>query len=69
LHSGTNEYNEIIMQRFSTSDNHLESGNNIAALSSLGLDPHLTFSDDPTRDESLLKKYFAKLRLNGEEVQ
>ena len=29
LHSGTNEYNEIVVQRFSTSDNHEELGNNL----------------------------------------
>ena len=32
LHSGTNEYNEIILQRFSTSDNHVELGSNLASL-------------------------------------
>ena len=56
LHSGTNEYNEIVMQRFSTSDNHEELGDNLAQLKTLGLNPHLTFSDDPIRDESLQKK-------------
>ena len=69
LHSGTNEYNEIILQRFSTSDNHMELGSNLASLKNLGLDPHLSFSDDPTRDESLLKKYFHKLRSNDEDLE
>ena len=64
LHSGTNEYNEIVMQRFSTSDNHDELGSNLEALSSLGLNPQLAFSDDPSRDEFLLKEHFPKLR-NG----
>ena len=62
LHSGTNEYNEIVMQRFSTSDNHDELGSNLESLRSLGLNPYLAFSDDPGRDESLLKLTFCKLR-------
>ena len=69
LHSGTNEYNEIILQRFSTSDNHIELGSNLASLKNLGLDPHLSFSDDPTRDENLLEKYFDRLRLDDEDVE
>ena len=69
LHSGTNEYNEIILQRFSTSDNHVELGSNLASLKNVRLDPHLSFSDDPTRDESLLKKYFDRLRLGDEDVE
>lgn len=64
LHSGTNECLEIIMQRFSTSDNHDELGSNLAQLAELGLDPKIAFSDDPARDESLLKQYFEDLR-NG----
>ena len=55
LHSGTNEYNKIIMQRFSTSDNHDELGSNLESLKLLGMNPYLAFSDDPSRDESLLK--------------
>ena len=62
LHSGTNEYNEVVMQRFSTSDNHSELGTNLKSLSSLGLNPHLAFSDDPIRDETLLKQYFPLLK-------
>lgn len=68
LHSGTNEYNEIILQRFSTSDNHQELGAILETLSSLGLNPYLPFSDDPTHDESLLHKFFSNLR-NGSEEQ
>ena len=62
LLSHTNEYNEIVMQRFSTSDNHDELGSNLESLRSLGLNPYLAFSDDPGRDESLLKLTFCKLR-------
>ena len=61
LHSGTNEYNEIIMQRFSTSDNHEELSSNLKNLSELGVNPYLCFSDDPSRDESILKKTFSNL--------
>lgn len=61
LHSGTNEYNEVVMQRFSTSDNHNELGSNLNYLSNLGLNPYLCFSDDPNRDESLLKEVFSNL--------
>ena len=64
LHSGTNEYNEIVMQRFSTSDNHEELGANLKALKDLGLNPYLSFIDDPNRDESLLKKLYTHLN-NG----
>ena len=62
LHSGTNEYNEIVMQRFSTSDNHEELGSNLEKLCNHGLNPYLCFSDDPGRDESLLKRCFQKLK-------
>lgn len=68
LHSGTNEYNEIVMQRFSTSDNHDELGSNLDALGFLGLSPHLAFSDDPGRDESLLKRCFPKLKNKADEI-
>lgn len=61
LHSGTNEYNEIIMQRFSTSDNHLELGYVLQLLKDLGLNPHIAFTDDPGRDESLLLRTFPTL--------
>ena len=61
LHSGTNEYNKIILQRFSTSDNHEELGSNLKTLQHLGLNPHLCFSDDPKRDEGLLKSNFSNL--------
>ena len=61
LHSGTNEYNEIVLQRFSTSDNHAELGDNLEQLHSLGLSPYLVFSDDPIRDESLVKEKFPRL--------
>ena len=62
LHSGTNEYNEIVLQRFSTSDNHAELGDNLEQLHSLGLSPYLVFSDDPIRDESLVKEKFPRLQ-------
>ena len=68
LHSGTNEYNEIVMQRFSTSDNHQELGDNLSSLHLLGLNPFLTFSDDPLRDETLLKKMFRNLRNDDNDI-
>lgn len=61
LISGSNEYNEIPMQFFATSDNHEEIGLNLEALKAHGLDPHLVFTDDPGRDEGLLKRIFPKL--------
>lgn len=61
LISGTNEYNEVPMQFFATSDNHEELGYVLELLSSLGLNPKICFSDDPARDESLLRKYFKDL--------
>ena len=65
---GTNEYSIVIMQRFSTSDNHQELGSNLKMLSDLGLNPYLAFSDDPGRDESLLCKIFSNLRIGNEET-
>ena len=41
LHSGTNEYNEVIMQIFGTIDNHQELGSNLKILSDLGLNSYL----------------------------
>ena len=49
------------MQIFSTSDNHDELGSNLESLKLLGMNPYLAFSDDPSRDESLLKKHFSNL--------
>ena len=68
LHSGTNEYNEIVIQRFSTSDNHEELGDNLAQLKTLGLNPYLTLSDDPIRDKSLLKKLFPLLNNHNSDI-
>lgn len=65
LHSGTNEYNEVVMQRFSTSDNHEELGTNLDNLRDLGLNPYLCFSDDPSRDDSLLMRKFSNLTKDG----
>lgn len=62
LISGTNEYNEVPLQFFATSDNHDEIRSNIKTLKEAGMNPHLAFSDDPTRDESLLKEVFSNLR-------
>ena len=67
LHSGTNEYNEVIMQRFSTSDNHDELRTNLEKLASLGLNPYLCFSDDPVRDESLLRSLFSNFKGDNED--
>ena len=67
LHSGTNEYNEIVLQRFSTSDNHDELGSNLESLGKIGLNPYLCFSDDPGRDESLLKRTFSNLKTKGDD--
>ena len=50
LHSGTNEHNEIVLQRFITSDNHDELRSNLQVLSTIGLQPQLCFSDNPTID-------------------
>ena len=50
------------MQRFSFSDNHNELGSNLDSLKSLGLNPYLSFSNDPGRDETLIKLNFSNLR-------
>lgn len=67
LLSGTNEYNEVIFQCFSTSDNHQELGANLRMLESLGLNPYLAFTDDPGRDEVLLHEIFSNLRNGSDE--
>ena len=69
LHLGTNEYNEIIMQHFSTSDNHNELGSNLESPSDLGLNPYLCFSDDPCRDESPLKTIFSNLKGANDDIE
>lgn len=61
LHSGMNEYGEVIVNRFSTSDNHAELGSNIAQLNELGLNPRLVFSDNPKRDQSLMRSTFSNI--------
>ena len=68
LHSGTNEYNEIVVQRFSTSDNHAELGDNLRSLQMLGLNPYLTFSDDQLQDEGLLMKQFPRLQNDNNDL-
>lgn len=66
LISGSNEYNEIPMQFFATSDNHTEIGLNLEALAKHGMNPFLAFSDDPGRDEGLLKRIFSNLTNAGD---
>lgn len=61
LITASNEYNEIPMQCFATSDNHEEIGANLEALKAHGLNPYLAFSDNPARDEPLLKRIFPNL--------
>lgn len=67
LFTGSNEFNEIPFQFFSTSDNHEELGANLESLKKLGLNPHLAFTDDPGRDASLLKKIFPNLANAGDD--
>lgn len=66
LVSATNEYNEIPMQILATSDNHEEIGHNLEALKRLGLNPFLAFTDNPGRDEALLKRIFTNLSNIGD---
>lgn len=64
LHSGMNEYGEVIVNRFSTSDNHAELGSNLSQLNELGLNPTLVFSDNPKRDQSLMRTTFSNIASN-----
>lgn len=68
LISASNEYNEIPMQIFATSDNHDEIRSNLEKLAKLGLNPYLMFSDNPERDESLLKEIFSNLRIGSDSI-
>lgn len=69
LISGLNEYNEIPMQIFATSDNHEEIRANLEKLAAMGLNPLIAFTDDPGRDESLLKSIFSNLNNGDDDVE
>jgi len=61
LQTGLNEYGEIIMQRWSTSDNHTELGEHLKQLKELGLEPWWVFSDVPEKDSRMLREIFESL--------
>ena len=58
LHTGLNEYGEVIMQRWSTSDNHSEVEQHMRQLKDLGLQPWWVFSDVPEKDAKMLLEIF-----------
>jgi hypothetical protein len=67
LQTGLNEYGEIIMQRWSTSDNHDELETHLKQLKDLGFEPWWIFSDAPEKDRSMLIRVFENLALNVDE--
>ena len=62
LHTGMNEYGEIILQRFSTSDNHAELEEYLTLLKEFGLKPSWVFSDVPDRDRELFCRLWEELK-------
>jgi hypothetical protein len=48
LQSGVNEYGEIVLQHFATSDNHQQMRPVLELLESYGFDPELAFTDNPS---------------------
>lgn len=62
LESGLNEYGEIIMQHFETTDNHRQLRPILSLLKEAGLDPSFVFSDVPARDRRLLELLFDGLK-------
>lgn len=61
LHSGLNEYGEVVMQRWSTSDNHGELEAHLRQLQKLGFKPWWIFSDVPEKDKDMLVRVFKNL--------
>lgn len=64
LHTGTNEYGEIILNRFSSSDNHEEVEHHLNVLKQFGLNPDWVFTDVPDRDYEMLVRVFDHLKDN-----
>lgn len=62
LESGVNEYGEIIINHFETSDNHRQLRPVLKILQQLGLNPSIVFSDVPQRDKRLLEEVFPSLK-------
>lgn len=61
LQSGVNEYGELVLQHFATSDNHRQMRPVLELLESYGLDPELAFTDNPGRDKNLFESIFPSL--------
>lgn len=62
LHSGGNEYGELVIQKWSNGDSHCELRDNLKLLHEHGLSPELAFTDDPERDRQMFMDVFPKLR-------
>eukprot|EP00978_Attheya_sp_CCMP212_P024800 scaffold78540_cov53-Attheya_sp.AAC.1 len=67
LESGKNEYSEVILQHFASSDNHRQLEMVLEALKECGLRPKFASTDVPNRDKVLLEKVFESLRENVKE--
>lgn len=61
LHTVSNEYNEIIGQKWSNGDSHQEIIPNLQQLRDLGLQPKLVYTDVPERDRAMLEHVFPQL--------
>ena len=67
LHTGLNEYGEVVMQRWSTSDNHGELEAHLRHLQKLGFEPWWVFSDVPEKDRDMLVRVFKNLMVDVDE--
>ena len=61
LESGLNDYAEIIMQHFASSDNHEQLSVVLCMLKDAGLKPDLVLTDVPERDRPLMEKIWPSL--------
>ena len=61
LESGLNDYAEIIMQHFASSDNHEQLSVVLKMLKEAGLKPALVLTDVPERDRPLMEKIWPSL--------
>lgn len=68
LHTMMNEYGHVVGQKWSNGDSHDELMGNLKELQSLGLNPEITFTDNPERDRHMLLNVFPTLKSEVNEI-
>jgi hypothetical protein len=68
LESGLNDFGEIAVQHFESSDNHRQLEVVLETLHRQGLNPSIVFTDVPGRDRNLLERIFPMLTEGIREV-